>query len=249
MLKELFSELYEKLKKEEKNDSQKISGCFVFFVERILEEKYNKVNIVSSRTLTNYYNKYVEGKENNAGEPKNDLKNIIANYLDFKDYADFQKNNISSVVFSKKSIDEHKKNKENNTSNTIGSKEKVIIGTSVMLVLSIGYFILNTFSYNSCIIWQSTHFKKSTCNTKKAIDNSIYNINVDKFLKVRVTKNTIFFKDGVPLIWYGKNSNKEMEFFTDRGIHPETLKELKPITEIIINNYVIKNKADKTILK
>ena len=39
-----------------------------------------------------------------------------------------------------------------------------------------------------------------------------------------------------------------MEYFTQRGIHPETLKELDPITEYIINKYVFTEKEDKTIL-
>ena len=77
MLDKLFFELYEKLKTEKENDSQKKSGCFNFFVERILEERYGLKNIVSSKTLTNYYNKYVEEKDNNSGEPKSDIKNII----------------------------------------------------------------------------------------------------------------------------------------------------------------------------
>ena len=61
MLKELFSKLFEKLKTESKNNSDSKSGCFNFFETHILEEKYHKVNFITSRSLTNYYNKYVEG--------------------------------------------------------------------------------------------------------------------------------------------------------------------------------------------
>jgi hypothetical protein len=39
-----------------------------------------------------------------------------------------------------------------------------------------------------------------------------------------------------------------MEYFTQREYHPETLKELHPITESIINKYVFTEAGDKTIL-
>ncbi|WGH76365.1 hypothetical protein P8625_04155 [Tenacibaculum tangerinum] len=43
-----------------------------------------------------------------------------------------------------------------------------------------------------------------------------------------------FFTDGKPNYWYGSNAKGEREFFTARGVHPETLRELKPITEHIL---------------
>nr|WP_321222415.1 hypothetical protein [uncultured Psychroserpens sp.] len=47
---------------------------------------------------------------------------------------------------------------------------------------------------------------------------------------------TPFFKDNVSnIIWYGKNKNKELEYFTDLWRHPETGKTLKPITQYMIN--------------
>ena len=76
----------------------------------------------------------------------------------------------------------------------------------------------------------------------------IYNVDIDNFEKVEVSKTTSFFKDKNPLLWYGKSSIGKMDFFTNRGIHPETLNELKPVTEYIINKYVYESNVDKTIL-
>jgi hypothetical protein len=64
-----------------------------------------------------------------------------------------------------------------------------------------------------------------------------------------VKEETTFFENGKPIIWYGKSAAGKMEYFNHRGIHPETLKELNPITEYIIIKYLIKNKAEKTILE
>ena len=76
----------------------------------------------------------------------------------------------------------------------------------------------------------------------------IYNIDIDNFNKAEVSENTSFFKDNNPLFWYGKSSIGKMDFFTNRGIHPETLNELKPVTKYIIHKYVYESTADKTIL-
>ena len=47
MLNTLFVQLFEKLKTEKENDSTKTSGCFKFFIDRILEERFQKINIIS----------------------------------------------------------------------------------------------------------------------------------------------------------------------------------------------------------
>ena len=90
MLEKLFTQLLEKLKTENKNDSISISGSFKFFVIDVLEAEYAKPNYINPRTLVNYYKKYVEGLNNGSGEPKNELRDLIANYLGFKDYSDFE---------------------------------------------------------------------------------------------------------------------------------------------------------------
>lgn len=58
------------------------------------------------------------------------------------------------------------------------------------------------------------------------------------FKKVQVSKNTLFFKNGKALIWYGKNVEGEYEYFSTSGEHPETGKYLKPITKYHLNKYL-----------
>lgn len=93
MLEELFTLLYKKLESEKENDKKSKNGYFEYFVNVILKNDAYKDSavIISSKAIKNYYEKYVEKKENKSGEPKNDLKNIIANYLGFNDYLDFEK--------------------------------------------------------------------------------------------------------------------------------------------------------------
>lgn len=231
MLKELFSNLFEKLKTESSNNSTSKSGCFNFFETHILEEKFHKVHFVTSRSLTNYYNKYVEGKQNTAGEPNQELKDLIAIYLGFTGYTDFE--NASSKA-KRKPVFDHNSEK-------FFTKNSILLMVLV-LTISLGSFYAINYSFSSdenCIIWRDNHFEKSSCSVKNSIDNSFYKISIIEFKKTEVSKETVFFNDGKPMIWYGKSKSKKMEYFTNRGIHPETHKELKPITTYIINKYVL----------
>ena len=90
MLEKLFTQLFKKLKTEKNNDSITTSGSFKFFVIDILEQEYAKPNYINPRTLVNYYNKYVEDSDNDSGQPKSELKDLIADYLGFKNYTDFE---------------------------------------------------------------------------------------------------------------------------------------------------------------
>jgi intein/homing endonuclease len=96
----------------------------------------------------------------------------------------------------------------------------------------------NNNNLKTCILWKETYFEESTCAVKKTIDNSFYKINIKSFKKIEVTKETMFFKNGNPLVWYGKSFEGKVEFFNQRGIHPITLKGLDPITKYMINKYV-----------
>lgn len=259
ILRELFVELFEKLKTETGNDSSTKSGCFQFFVDKILEEKYHKIHIVSSKSMTNYYNKFVENKENTAGKPKSELKDLIANYLGYQDYRSFEdsiseKGTETNLRKENKSLDSAKFIKINKEVIEIYKTKKplsvkIIISISI-LVISILFF---TYKYTSnssedCIIWKENHFETSSCKNPKAIDNTIYKVAIYNFKKIEVTKETPFFKNGKQIVWYGKSASRKMEYFNHRGIHPETLKELNPVTEYIINKYIFTEKSDKTIL-
>ncbi|MGY0407981.1 MAG: hypothetical protein ACWIPJ_06465 [Polaribacter sp.] len=89
------------------------------------------------------------------------------------------------------------------------------------------------------------NYSKSISILENLLKDSISN----RKTKARIMDNLAHIKWMENPIWYGKASSGKMEFFTHRGIHPETLKELKPITEYIINRYVLTNKEDKTIIE
>lgn len=231
MLEKLFMQLFEKLKNEDANDKKSKSGCFDFFVNEILQNDGFKVEgySITSKAIKNYYEKYVEKRENKSGEPKSEILNIIAKYLGYKNYIDFENANKDSLVeISKKNTTSKPKSK---------TLTRITIASSVLLLIP-SFFFINNYNSETCIIWNKTQFERSTCNSVQALNNNVYHIDIANFKKINVSKKTRFFRNGKPIVWYGKSTDGLIEFFNSRGIHPQTLKELKPITKYIIKKYV-----------
>lgn len=90
MIKKLLEYTFDKLLHEHNNNNKTVNGCFVFFVNVVLEERHGVPRLISERTLINYYRKFVEGKPNKSGEPSSELKDHMAVYLGYKNYTDFE---------------------------------------------------------------------------------------------------------------------------------------------------------------
>jgi hypothetical protein len=227
MLKKLLNQLFDKLDNERDNDRKTKNGNAIYFVEEVLEKEYGLPNYISSRAIKGYYDKYVEGKVNNAGEPSAELKNLISKYLGYNDFLDFENNNESIGRVTKI------------------SKLKVIKITvliTLMLIVIFGFlYYKEIFKRNNCIIWDADHYERINCEGKSQ-NLLLKDVDVEKFKKVKVSDTTTFFVNGHPVIWYGKSDKGKIEYFNSRGVHPITLKELKPITEHIINKYIYKKK-------
>lgn len=122
-------------------------------------------------------------------------------------------------------------------------KKKAIIGlVSLIGLSSIGYTAKSTlFSNKECMQWQENHYEYVDCDKKGLlelypiipVDESLINLR-----KIEVNKETPFFCNGKPNIWYFKRNNGEVEFYNSHGIHPETGKPLKAITNYMIDKYV-----------
>lgn len=219
-LKELFTELLQGLMKDETVENKTTNGCFTYFVNVYLGNDASKPKYqINRRTLSNYYKKYVDNTENDAGEPKDELKDLIAEYLGYKNYKDFlgstKKKKICLICIAK--------------------YKKSIVFTLIPM-LAIPLFLYINYETSNCIIWKEDHYEKASCANKEAIKNTLYHIDIDRFKKVTLSKGMEFFTDSKPNFWYGSNTKGEREFFTARGVHPETLKELDPITRTILKS-------------
>ena len=124
-------------------------------------------------------------------------------------------------------------------------KRKISIGILSLISLStIGYTAKSIIAPDQqCMQWQKNHYEIVDCQS----DNSkgfMYQSEIVPFdekqsqlIKIEVTDTTTFFKNGKPLYWYCK-VNGQPEFFNTHGLHPETNKALRPVSEYIINKYI-----------
>ncbi|MAX71226.1 MAG: hypothetical protein CMC76_09025 [Flavobacteriaceae bacterium] len=182
-----------------------------------------------SRTLRNYYKTASEEEEINIS--RIETVNGLCKYIGFKDYNDF--------INSQKTVDVSTVKKENKKNFL---KKIYLFGFIVIVtVLTTVLLFLNN-NEPKFMIWKIDHYEEVELdlNKYKLSDLKVYKQErIDNFKKIQPDSNYHFFNsDGTERVWYGKNNDKEYEFFTDYGRHPETGKNLKPITKYIINKYI-----------
>jgi hypothetical protein len=229
MIKQLLEEIFQKLLLEVENNNKTINGCFVFFVNEVLEKRFNSPNLIGERTMIDYYKKHVEGKHNNSKEPSHELKNYMANYLGYVDFSGFE-------ISKKKNTATSIRNKDNYT-----KRKLKFIPIIFLITIFLGFFYFYNSTNKNCIKWEDDHYIEINCNFIKTeeIELNNKNINIEQFKKLEITRSTVFFNAYKnPIVWYGK-INSKIDFFNTRGIHPITKKELKPVTKYILDKYVI----------
>ena len=92
------------------------------------------------------------------------------------------------------------------------------------------------------MVWQEDHYVEVDFDVKK------YNVNqlkvykperIAHFKKINPPCGYDFFNEnGNARLWYGKTKDKELGYFTALGLHPETGKTLKPITQYMIDKHI-----------
>jgi hypothetical protein len=132
------------------------------------------------------------------------------------------------------------------------SKLKMTYIFSFLSILSLlCLFIWNFKDEDDCMVWNKDHYEEVSCDmvsNKMSLVSPIItkreeNI-ISNFKKIKVCDTTSFFKLGKPSVWYGKSFEGDYDCFTAPGLHPETGKTLKPITQYIVDKYLLKNKEE-----
>lgn len=129
-------------------------------------------------------------------------------------------------------------------------KKRITIGLLGLVGLtSIGYTVKNIIVPEpQCMQWHKNHYEVVDCNNEneqqgflKQNDIIPFDEHQIKLVQIEVSDTTTFFKNGKPLYWYCKVDDMP-EFFNTYGVHPETGKALKPVSEYIVQKYVKKLK-------
>jgi hypothetical protein len=99
-----------------------------------------------------------------------------------------------------------------------------------------------------CMYWADDHFQPISCNQK--ISNTIVlpldSVKIRSFKKI--TRPDTITNNAKGYVWYSK-INKEIEFFTADGEHPvDTGRRLHPITDYMINKYIVPERAERSVV-
>lgn len=221
-------------KKAEKQSGSTTKNGLATHLEQVFDGELDfRVNKI---TFSRYYEQFIENKNSNATNPKTDLLNKLAEYLCYASYEDFVKNNENFPDEDTPTIVGG-----GNSMLTILKKYWLLI--TIVLLILITIFIVLQLNQQRWMVWNETEYIPVNFDLEKYdLDQlKIYNENkINHFKKVTVKcDSTEFIKpDGTVNIWYQKNQHKELEFFTATGIHPETGKTLRPITNLIIKKYI-----------
>ncbi|MGV0941309.1 hypothetical protein [Empedobacter sp. ULE_I140] len=228
-------------------------------LEKVISDDYNYP--ITSKSFSRYFDDFV--KENNLKkEISPDLLNILAHYIGYESFGDFnQKNqltkneekevNVEEIASVEPIIDNNISeeesiinlpSKKNNFFEKIKlQRNKVIAGSGIAMILASGGLFLNSMNQNSsCMVWKENHYEEIECEKTSPQMNAIpYNEAV--FQLKKITKpDTLNFKNALDKVWYTKK-NGEVEFFTNYGLHSENGKTLKPVTKYILTKYVLNN--------
>lgn len=206
---------------------------------------------LSSRTLERAYDRYINNKQK-YGIPQAESIDLFCKYLGYEDFGDYVKRNPKSESDERRPIKEK------------SSKQKSIILISIafgMILLIYGtqnwfHFTTNNNSFeDKCMTWADSLYMGIPCNTGPFSDygtkvEPFDEMKLKNFRLVKVSQSYPFFsEDSKPMIWYFKNKEGEIEYFTAPGLHPITGKTLDEITPYIIQKYVPlhSNKEDSFI--
>ncbi|SDH29637.1 hypothetical protein [Winogradskyella thalassocola] len=159
---------------------------------------------------------------------KKHAEDALSHYLGYDDYLEFTQKNGTHIPV------EERKSKRS------GYLYKSII--AVVLVFVIGTVIYNYITRQRWMVWNENTYVEVNFDVNKYDVNQLKIFKeerIELFKKVTPHCEDQFFNaNGSVKIWYGKNKEKELEYFTALGLHPETGKTLKPITQYMINKHI-----------
>ncbi|MBV7268038.1 hypothetical protein [Winogradskyella luteola] len=222
---ELLKKAFEKAEKE--TETNRVSPRAKLLSDFIFEDSREQYGEKSLR------DKYAVATNNPESKIrlKKHAKEALSHYLGYEDYKDFLNANSEREIVSGSQV------------KLFVSKNKITI--MISLVIITGLLIYNSVTRQRWMVWQKDHYieVKFDLENYDIIQLKLYKEErIKNFKKIKPNCDYEFFNaDGSVRVWYGKNIKRELEFFTDHGLHPETGKTLKPITQYMINKYICNN--------
>ncbi len=247
-IEEIVLKVFDKAKKEHASHSR---YALSNYIANTISEKHRYIH---PKTLERAYDRYIDKKKKH-GPASAESIDLFCKYLKKEDYKDYLECNpieeltetvgfnwkwittivvVLSVVLLVKWVIGNQvswgdDDDTPNTENTEGFRKKNLESQLIS---------------SSCMTWADSLFVAVACDigpyskygTKvESLDKS----RLTNMKKVQVTAAYDFFTDDdKPLVWYYKNNEGEIEYFTAPGLHPTNGETLRKITTHIIKTYV-----------
>lgn len=170
-------------------------------------------------------NHYTAAKKGDPIDLKKFVANALSVYLGYESFEDFVKAHPSKPV----------------EPTGLPSRYKWAIAGLLFIVL---FFTISYLQFNKqrWMVWQQDHYVEVSFDEKLLQDGKLKLYKEDRitdFKKINIDCNTTYkTPNGTALIWYGKNAEGELEYFTSLAKHPETGKTLRELSRYMFEKYV-----------
>lgn len=208
----------------------------------------------SERRLRDFYNKAISKNHEEVNIPQAEVVLALIKYLGHRDFREFKEESERGQQFdlqirggetlgNKKNLGKKSTQRERSQPKTNRKfVARIAIAGIALVVLALwGYLHFNKQRWME---WKGTQYVEVPFDSQKVNAGVLKLYSEDRIThlkKINVTADTQFFnEDGSVRVWYGKNKEGTLEYFTSYGLHPETGKTLKPITNYMIQKYIYK---------
>lgn len=185
---------------------------------------------LGERRFRDYHSeaKKLEDTQKDINIKQFEVINGLCEYLGFVDYQEFET-----------SINNKKETALRSLAALIKKNRITVIAMTIVAAIIL---VITTVNKQRWMVWKDNHYieVKFDANEFRKGNLKMYREErIGHFEKIIPNCKTKFFKDdGNENLWYGKNIEGKLEYFTDLAKHPETGKTLKPITKYMIRKYI-----------
>ncbi|KXN99117.1 hypothetical protein LS48_08610 [Aequorivita aquimaris] len=189
------------------------------------------------RRLRDYHNEAMADEQVEIKQPA--VLEGLASFLGYEDYTQFVirikeiKKDTSTLEAEKKTAGDFR------FKNFIRSHK---ISLAIILIALVVIFSVMASKQQRWMEWDGNNYVETPFDADKLSKGELKAYKEDRIASFKLIKpdcNTVFFNpNGSVRVWYSKNKDGSLDFFSDYGLHPITGKTLKPITKYIIDKYI-----------
>lgn len=186
------------------------------YIEKQSKEPYGE------RSLRDHY---TAAKKGDPIDLRRFVANALSVYIGYNSFEDFVKAQPSIPVEPK----------------GMPTRYKWAIAGLLFIVLFVAISYLQ-FNKQRWMVWQDDHYVEVKFDEKLLQEGKLKLYSeerISNFKQLQPDCETRYkTPTGKPLVWYGKNTVGELQYFTSPGLHPETGKTLRELSKYMFDKYI-----------